>query len=197
MRNPEAPREGMVGRSLIVRLLGVAATAAIALALPAASSAEAATPAPPTLKLERYCGYFADRYSGVEVTATVDPPVLPPPGEAPYDPESVPRIEGVSSAPGPQALGEPGAVGGELTLGDTAPRTVFIFTDASGFARNAFGADNPSRYTVTVYWAGGTLTRSLAVDCRKPTAKRQCKNGGWRRMGFASRKRCFAYARRH
>ena len=156
---------------------------------------------PTALELEPYCAEFPP-YSGVKVTASVFPPFLPPDPEAPpseFDPNAVPRIEAVTSTPGFQFLGFAGAVGGLMTLGDV----VYVFTDESGFAHNAFGADNPNTYTAKAVTSTGTLTTSLFVDCaaRDPISKGDCKDGGWRALGFRNQGQCVSFAnhgkRRH
>jgi hypothetical protein len=133
----------------------------------------------PTLKLEPYCGWFpGDGYSGVKVTATVSPPFLPPTtdrfsNDPLPDPDAIPRIEGVASTSvQASGIGREGAGG---TMGRGRGRGgLYLFTDESGLVVDAFGADTPSTFTVRVVWSGGTLEKSLPVDCRRMPS--------WRRL---------------
>ena len=67
-------------------------------------------------------------------------------------------------------------------------------TDANGnfdsLSVGSVGTFEPGTWTVTIVWAGGTLTGSLFVDCSKPSTKQDCKKGGWRQFKFKNQGQC-------
>ena len=70
-------------------------------------------------------------------------------------------------------------------------------TDANGNWEpfGQIGSFTPVTWTVTVVWSGGTLTRSLYVDCSTPASKSDCKKGGWRDFGFKNQGQCIAFVK--
>jgi hypothetical protein len=72
-------------------------------------------------------------------------------------------------------------------------------TDANGnFFLGPFGTTVPGTFTVTINWAGASVTDSVDVNCALPTSKDQCKNGGWRTFpGFENQGDCVSFVSRH
>jgi hypothetical protein len=47
-------------------------------------------------------------------------------------------------------------------------------------------------------WFGGALIgRAVVHDAALPTERRQCRRGGWASFGFASKKQCLRFVKRH
>jgi hypothetical protein len=77
-----------------------------------------------------------------------------------------------------------------FTLGPVS----FLIQADGGYDFGGFASQQPATFTATVVWAGGTLVKSLYVNCAQPTSRDDCKNGHWRNFpGFTNQGDCVSF----
>jgi len=158
----------MEARGLRYRLVVVALVASAAI-FAAVASAKDTTTSQPTLTLKRDCETFGQGVNGIEASLSGFPPFT--------------SFDAIIKFPDGGQIG-PGGSGLE--------------TDANGnYGPQAFGDEVRGTWTVTVTWSGGSLTKSLYVNCKRPATRRDCRNDGWTKYGFRNQSYCVAWVRRH
>jgi hypothetical protein len=158
----------MEARGLRYGLVVVALVASAAI-FAAVASAKDTTTSQPALTLQRDCETFGQGVNGIEASLSGFPPFT--------------SFDAIIKFPD----------GGQI-----GPRGSGLETDANGnYGPHGLGTEARGTWTVTVIWSGGTLTKSLYVNCKRPATRRDCTNGGWTKYGFRNQSHCVAWVRRH